>query len=159
MKYVAWLMVLLLLATVGGVGYLYMTANITVESITFYSQAALEQQALFDGLQQRSDNDTVLGTIFDHNPIGAVEDYALYTYTLHLINDSMLQADMIEIQVIPMDGDIVQVGDSWPRSLSSRSEGDISATILTKSGTHAVRELIVTYYIWGVPFQVKVTYG
>jgi hypothetical protein len=34
---------------------------------------------------------------------------------------------------------------------------DATATILTEKNMHAIREVTITYYIWGVPFTMKTT--
>ena len=159
MKYVAWLMVVLLLCAFGGFGYLYMTANIVVASIALSTQPAADQQALFDDLKARLENGTALGTVFQPAVSGGPEEYAFYTYTLHLKNQSFLQADMIEIQIVPMDGDVLQLRQTQAMAVGRRGEGDISGAILTKAGNHAVREIIITYYVWGIPFNIKTTYG
>jgi len=159
MKYIAALMVIVLLAAVGGTGYLYMTANLVVEATGLASHPASEQQATFDDLKTRMELNAVQGTLFDSEALGSAQDYVFYTYTLRLRNDCFLDMDMVEVQVVPVDGDILQIGSFQANGLPARSTGDISATILTRAGNHAVREIIVTYYVWGVPHTLKTTYG
>lgn len=159
MKYVAWFMVVLLLAAVAGVGYLYATAQVTVEALGAQAHEAQSQQATFDDLKRRLENGTVLGTVFQDDPLGDSADYAFFTYTVRLRNDSLLTADMIEIQIVPTDKDVLQMGDTSPKSLAPRSRGDITGTILTKRDSDAMREIIVTYYIWGRSFSITETYG
>ena len=53
----------------------------------------------------------------------------------------------------------MQLGDFSPKTLPARTTGDIQATILTDIGMHAVREVNVTYYMWGLPFTLRTTYG
>ena len=159
MKYVAALMVILLLAAIGGVGYLYMTANLVVEATGLTTCTALEQQATFDDLNTRMGLSAVQGTVFSPETLGKADDYAFYTSTLRLRNDCFLDMDMIEVQIVPAEGDVLQMGDLQPKGLPARSTGDISATILTANGNHGVREIIVTYYVWGVPHTLKTTYG
>ncbi len=59
----------------------------------------------------------------------------------------------------PMEGDVLQLGDTEPHSLDSGRDADLSATILTARGMHSVREATVTYYFWGIPFSTKLTVG
>ena len=70
-----------------------------------------------------------------------------------------LTADMVEVQVTPMDGDVMQLGVEGAHALPKRTTGDIQATILTKLGMHSVREINISYYMWGIPFHLKTTYG
>lgn len=159
MKYIAGLMVVILLAAIGATGYLYLTANLVIEATGLTTHTAYEQQATFDDLTQRIAHGSFQGTLFQNAPLGAVEDYVFYTYTLRLRNDCFLPLDMIEVQIVPVEGDVLQIGDTQPRSLAARSKGDISATLLTRSGGHNVREVLVTYYVWGIPLTLKETYG
>ena len=159
MKYAAIFMVLVLIASLVGVGYLYLTANVTVQAVGVTAVEASTQPALFEELARQVENRQVLGTAFSSVPLGSVENYQFYTYTVRLRNNSFVTADMVEVQVTPMEGDVLQIGDDTARALSARSTGDITATILTDVNMHSVRELIVTYYMWGVPFSLKTAYG
>ncbi len=159
MKYVAWVLVVLVVAALAGVGYLYATAQVVVETLGAQAHEAQSQQATFDDLKRRLENGSVLGTVFANGPLGDASEYAFVTYTVRLRNDSLITADMVEVQVVPMEEDILQMGGSAAKSLPARSRGDISGTILTKRNSGSMREIIVTYYIWGQPFTIKETYG
>ena len=86
-------------------------------------------------------------------------EYVYLTYTLRIRNDCLVPIDMIEVQVVPQTTDILQIGDLSVKSLDAKSEGDLTVQILAPKDTHSVRELIVTYYVWGVSFNLKTTYG
>ena len=159
MKYAAIFMVLVLIASLVGVGYLYLTANVTVQAVGVTAVEASTQPALFEELARQVENRQVLGTAFSSVPLGSVENYQFYTYTVRLRNNSFVTADMVEVQVTPMEGDVLQIGDDTARALPARSTGDITATILTDVNMHSVRELNITYYMWGVPFSLKTAYG
>ena len=159
MKYAAIFMVLLLIASLVGVGYLYLTANVTVQAVGVTAVEASTQPALFEELARQVENRQVLGTAYTSAPLGGIENYQFYTYTVRLRNYSFVTADMVEVQVTPLEGDVLQMGDDTARALPARSTGDITATILTDVNMHSVRELIVTYYMWGVPFSLKTAYG
>ena len=159
MKYAAIFMVLVLIASLVGVGYLYLTANVTVQAVGVTAVEASTQPALFEELARQVENRQVLGTAFSSVPLGSVENYQFYTYTVRLRNNSFVTADMVEVQVTPMEGDELQIGDDTARALPARSTGDITATILTDVNMHSVRELNITYYMWGVPFSLKTAYG
>ena len=132
MKPLAIILVILVLAALVGVGYLYFTANLTV---TFASVTATDPLTQTD------------------------EDYLFYTWTVHLENRSFLPADTVEIQVTPMNGDLLLYGDPAEHTLSARSSGNLSATVLTARSMHSVREAIITWYVWGLPFSTRVTLG
>ena len=158
MKYIAILSVLVLIVALVGVGYLYMNANIAVEAVSVIATDALSQEALFNELKNQVRLGAVIGTPY----VGAAElsgpeDYQFYTYTVRLRNDCSVPADMIELQVTPMAGDILQIGSTADVKLPAGQTADITATILTDVNMHAIREVTVTYYIWGVPFTMKTT--
>lgn len=159
MKYAAIISVILLVAALIGVGYLYMTATVTVEAVGVVAVEAANQPDVFEDLRQQQENGTVLGTSYVSTPLGGAEDYQFLTYTVRLKNNCFITADMVEVQVTPMDGDILQIGDATAYALTARTTGDITATILTDINMHSVRELNITYYMWGLPFSIKTTYG
>lgn len=159
MKVVAILSVLVLIASLVGVGYLYLTANVTVEAIGVVAVEASAQPEYFAQLKQQAESQQVVGTAFTSQPLGDAESYQFLTYTVRLKNSCFVTADMVEVQVTPMQGDVLQMADTSARALSARSTGDLTATILTDIGMHAVRELNITYYMWGIPFSLRTTYG
>ncbi len=67
--------------------------------------------------------------------------------------------DSIEVQVEPDDRDVLQLADGKVHSLDAKAQGDITATILTAADSHSIRELVVTYYVWGVSFSIRQTFG
>ena len=159
MKYAAIFMVLVLIAILVGVGYLYLTANVTVQAVGVTAVEASTQPALFEELARQVENRQVLGTAYTSAPLGSMDNYQFYTYTVRLRNNCFVTADMVEVQVTPMEGDVLQIGDDTARALPARATGDITATILTDVNMHSVRELNITYYMWGVPFSLKTAYG
>ena len=147
------------MAAIAGVGYLYTTARVVVEAVGAQAHEAQSQQPTFDELKRRLENGTVLGTVYRNEPLGDASEYAFVTYTVRLRNDTLIAADMVEVQIVPIDKDILQMGNTAVRSLSPRSKSDISATVLTERNSGSMREIIITYYIWGRPFRISETYG
>lgn len=159
MKYVAIITVLLLIACLVGVGYLYLTANVTVEAIGVVAVEAASQPDMFLNLARQVEDQRVVGTAYTTAPLGDASNYQFYTYTIRLKNNCFVTADMVEVQVTPMQGDVLQLADSSARALAARSTGDLSVTILTDINMHSVRELNISYYMWGVPFTIRTAYG
>ena len=160
MKAIAILMVIALVVAVCGVGYLYMTANVSVVAVGMTATEATVQQATFDKLKTDLAQNSLIGTLFQNDTeLGEAQAYQFYTYTVRLRNFSMLTCDMVELQVTPREGDGLQMGNEQSKALSAGATGDISATVLTSVESLPVRELIITYYVWGIPFTVKTTYG
>ena len=158
MKRFAIISVVLLLLTVIGVGALYLTANVTVIAQSVSVMEAAYQPELFSELSAQVRNGAVVGTPFvAAQELSGAEEYVLYTYTLRIENTTALPVEMVEIQITPMSGDILQIGSNDVLTLPAHTIGDISATILTSRDMHAVREVNITYYMWGIPFTIRTT--
>lgn len=142
------------------VGYLFLTAEVRVTSVAVEGVSAADDPAAFEALKTSVVDETFQGTLYQ-KPLewGESGDYVYLNYTLRLRNDCLVPIDMIEVQVVPQATDILQIGDFTVKSLDPKSEGDLSVRILVPKDTHSVRELIVTYYVWGVSFNLKTTYG
>lgn len=158
MKYFAILTVLILIVTLVGVGYMYMTASIAVEAVGVVATDAPSQVTLFEELREQLRLGAVLGTPYvAAQELSDAENYQFYTYTVRLRNNCAVSADMVELQVTPMAGDILQIGSFTDVKLPAKQTADVSATILTDRNMHPIREVTVTYYIWGAPFTLKTT--
>lgn len=158
MKYFAIVTVLILIATLVGVGYMYMNANIFVEAVGVVATEATTQEALFEELKEQLRLGAVVGTPYvAAQELSGAENYQFLTYTVRLRNNCAVAADMVEIQITPMSGDVLQIGSFEDVKLPAGQTVDVSATILTDINMHAIREVTVTYYIWGAPFTMKTT--
>ena len=148
MKRFAIVSVVLLLIALLGVGAMYMTSNVTV----------IAQGDLFTDLSAQVRAGAVVGTSFvAPQELSSAEDYVFYTYTFRLENNTTLPAEMIEVQITPMSGDILQIGSDQVLTMPAHTIGDVTATILTSKDMHAIREANITYYIWGIPFTIRTT--
>lgn len=158
MKRFAIICVALLLVTVLGVGAHYLTANVTILAQSVSAVEATNQQELFNSLASQVRTGAVVGTAYvTAQELSGAEDYVFYTYTFRLENNTSLPAEMLEVQITPMGGDILQIGSNQVLTLPAHSIGDLTATILTSRDMHAIREVNITYYIWGIPFTVRTT--
>lgn len=157
MKYAAIVMVIVLVASVCGVGWLYMTANVHIEALGVTALEAAAQPETFSALVRQTEGHALTGTVFSADDLRSAEHYQFLTFSVRLRNDCFLPADMVEVQITPMEGDVLQLGSDGAKMLPAQSTGDITTTILTDISMHSVREIVVTYYMWGMPFSVKAT--
>ena len=155
MKVAAILMLVVCLAALGGVGWLYLSASIEVAPVEVIATDALSQADYYALLKDQVEKDSFVGTRFSSEPLTAPENDMFYTYTVRVTNRTFRPAEVIELQVTPVSGDLLQIGDTEEHSLSSGRSLDLSATILTGKQGHNVRELTVTWYIWGLPFSTR----
>ena len=159
MKAFAVILIVLVLAAVGAVGYLYLKADLDVRFISCIATDAVSQAEYFNGLKSALASSSFVGTRFSSEEPGSPEQYQFLTYTVRLSNRAFLNADVIEIRITPMSGDVLQVGEEAQHSLPSGQDLDLSAMILTSRDMHSVREATVSYYFWGIPFTSKLTLG
>ena len=158
MKYFATISVLILIVALVAVGYLYMSSNLFVEAVGVTAMDAPSQITLFEELREQVRLGAVLGTPYvTARELSGAENYQFLTYTVRLRNDTAVPADMVELQVTPMAGDILQIGSYTDVKLPAKQTVDATATILTEKDMHPIREVTISYYIWGVPFTTKTT--
>ncbi len=159
MRPAAIILLILFLALAVLTGLLYFSANVTVTDIECIAEDAAEQEARFLQLREQAGAGTFTGTPFDTSGIGEAADCLFYTYTVHLRNETFLPLKAAEVQVSPMQDDLLQAPEDGPVTIPARGQGTVRAVILTKKGSHPVRELTLTYYLWGLPFSVKTAYS
>jgi len=150
----------LLLVAILLVGYLFLTAKVEIVSIQAQGIPAANDPQAFEAMKTAVEQETFYGTLYQRpaewkDP----SEYVFLDYTIRLRNNCLVPIDMIEVQVVPQPDDILQTADLQVKSLSLKSEGNLSARILVPKDAHPIRELIVTYYLWGVSGNVKAIYG
>ena len=150
------LLVVLVLLT----GYLFLMAEVRVTDISAQGVSAANDPEGFEALKQSIVTQTFMGTLYQKpEEWKDAGEYVYITYTVRVSNGCLVPIDMIEAQVVPLSSDILQTADFEVRSLNAKTDGELTVTILAPKDTHPVREIIVTYYVWGVSFNVKATYG
>lgn len=155
LKGLAIAMVAMLVVMVLMIAYLFLSAEVTVSVVgaeTLSAEATTQFVEHKEGLAE----ETFIGTVYQKpTQWKQPADYAYVTYTVHVKNGCLVPIEMIEVQVVPQPSDIAQIGNMQNASLSAKTEGDLTATILTSAGGNPARELIVSYYVWGVSFQLR----
>lgn len=156
LKITALVMSALLLVMVLMMAYLFMTAEVTAQVVSSVGVSAAEQEGYFSSLKKSVEEDTFIGTLYQ-KPTQWKEaaDYVYLQFSVNVHNGCLVPIDMIEVQVVPQPTDILQLRDQQVYSLNPKSDGIFNAAILAPKDTHPVRELVVTYYVWGVSFQIK----
>ena len=169
MKYVAVFMVgLVLLAAALGI-YTYANIKLQVAEIKLQAYPATQQETDFLGWQAAVDNGAVSGTAFAESIPGTADDYSYFVYTLRLRNRGLIDAEMVEIQPVPVNGDVLSYSTTDMASInantviSAGSERDVWNVIITSKqnqDNHIVtRSFYITYYIWGLPVTVTAVYN
>lgn len=158
MKYFAIISVLILIATLVGVSSLYLTDKVVVEATGAIAMEASANETLFDELAEQVRLNAVVGTSYVRDTtLGDASQYQFITYTVRLRNDTSVDAELCELQITPMNGDILQLGATDNVIVPAGQTVDVTATILTAVNMHPIREIIVSYYMWGAPFSLTTT--
>lgn len=113
-----------------------------------------EFQQLSDAVRQRS----LQGTVVQSEALSAAEDYSYYIYTLRIHNPGLVSAEMVELQIAPISEDVLFYGETGEIVIGPGETRDVRCVLLTRGTPHAVRDIYVTYYLWGHPYEVKFTY-
>lgn len=148
----------LLLVMLLMVGYLFMTAEVQVTDIRAQGTGITAEDLA--AIRTSIDENTFVGTLYQQ-PLEwkDASEYIYLDYSVKLLNNCLVPIDMIEAKIVPQSNDILQAGDLNVHSLDMKTEGDLKVRILTTKDTHPIREIIVTYYVWGVSFSLKTVYG
>ena len=148
----------LVLAAAGVLGYALFNTNLRVVGKSLEILPAAQRTAEFDALKTAVQRQSLLGTVLKSGEIGAAEDYSYYIYTLRLENKGLVPAEMVEMQISPIASDALFYCDTKETIIPAGETRDVWCVLLTEGTPHAVRDIFVTYYLWGHPQQVKYTY-
>lgn len=129
--------------------------------------AAAQQPAEFKRLQDAVKIRALIGTAFQNELPDPAEDYQLIVYTVQLHNKGLVPAKMAEMIISPSKDDILCYTDGSAEgklpdiSVPAGGKASIRCILLTKSAgkLNTVREAYISYYIWGNPITIKVTFG
>lgn len=169
MKYVAvFMVVLVLLATALGI-YTYANIRLEVAEIKLQAYPATQQETDFLGWQAAVDNGAVSGTAFTQSIPGTAEDYSYFVYSLRLRNKGLLAAEMVEIQPVPVNGDVLSYSTTDAAGINANTvidaggERDMWTVVITsrqnQENHFVTRSFYITYYVWGIPVTVTAVYN
>ena len=169
MKYVAIFMVVLVIAAAGLGAYTYANARLQVVSVELKTAAGGERVQEFTALQTAVDRGALNGTAFTESVPGTAADYSFFTYTFRLRNGGLIDAEMVEIQPIPANGDVLDYATADASQVNTNTivsaggERDVWSVVLTSAQNQTDRQVSrsfkITYYIWGIPMSVTAKYN
>ena len=158
MKTAAIILVVLVLAVGGLMGYGLFNTSLQITGKSLQTFSAQERQEEFTSLRIAMEQNSLLGTILHPGALSSPEEYSYYVYTLRLYNPGLVDAEMVEMQIAPMPQDILFYGPTEEIIIPAGQTRDIWCVLLTKGAQHAVRDLHITYYLWGHAHDIKYTY-
>ena len=158
MKKAAIVLMILLLGVAGTVGWALFNTDLKVIGKSVQTVPAAEREKEFAALREAVAQQSLIGTQIRGGELGSAADYSYYVYTLRLKNSGLVDAEMLEVQIAPLDGDVLFYGETEEVVLRAGETRDVWCVLLTAGTPHPVRDLYVTYYLWGHPQEVKYTY-
>ena len=158
MKTAAIVLIVLVLAAGGCLGYGLFNTSLQVIGKGLQTLPAQERAEEFEALRTALERNSLQGTLLRSGELGAASEYSYYVYTLRLHNPGLVEAQMVELQIAPLSPDILFYGETQEVTIPSGGTRDVWCVLLTQGTPHAVRDIYVTYYLWGHPHEVKFTY-
>lgn len=158
MRTAAIILLVLVLAVGGVLGWELFHTDLQVTGKALQTLPARDRAPQYDALRAAVARQSLLGTMLKKAEMGPAENYSYYIYTLRLKNNGLVPAEMVEMQVAPIENDVLFYGDTSETVIPPGEEKDVWVVLLTEGTPHSVRDLYVTYYLWGHPQEVKFTY-
>lgn len=158
MKTFAIVMMILVVALAGVMGYALFNTALVVEGKGMQVLSASQRMEDFEALREDIERGTVEGALFDGTVPMNAADYNFYVYTLRLKNNCLVPAEMVEVQLSPGGQDVLCYDEKALVTIAPGESRDVWCVLLTRGTPSAVRELTVTYYLWGNAQTVKYTY-
>lgn len=167
MRALALLLVLCVAAAGGTLLYAVIQATLAADIVPVQVIPALERPDEFARWQGALLRQSAQGTAFEKELNGSAQDYAFFVYSVSVANKGLLPARMVELQVAPGEGDVLSFTPAaslrqnvnLPVDIPAGGTRSVQCIVLTRVDGNAVRELYLTYYIWGTPHTIRLTYG
>ena len=168
MKFAAIVMALLVAIGLAVGVYTYANARLELVFVNETTALGLERAQDFAKLQEALDQNAMLGTAYIGSLGGSCTDYNFETYTFRLRNKGLIGAEMVEVQPVPVSGDMLAYTSLDPAQVNanvivpSRGEQDAYCVVLRSASqdefARMQRSFRITYYLWGIPRTMTVRY-
>ena len=159
MKAAGIILIIICIAALAGVVYYYASSSLTVSYVDCIATDPMSEPDLMQLLKEQLDNGTFTGMKLASDTSFSPAECLLYTWTVRISNRTRIPAKAAEIRIIPLSGDILQMPVPEETVIQPGEEGQITVTVLTGAKMHHVREAIVSWYLWGMPFSERITIG
>lgn len=147
------LAIAVLIVTIAGAGAVLYGIN-TIEPVIEQTQVnvtpAGEAQDVFDGVMEQVSHATFTGRLFDQPGMLSSGDCTFLTYTVRLVNKGFFPAEWVSLDIVPIEGDVLQLDNVKANVLAPGSRGDIAATILhAGDAADTQRAFAINCYVFG----------
>ena len=150
MKVLAIAMLIVTIAGAGAVLYGINTLVPVIEQTQVNATPAAQAQEIFDSAMAQVNNAAFTGRIFAQPGALESDECTFLTYTVRLRNKGFFPAEWVSLDIVPAEGDVLQLDNVQANVLASGSQGDIAATILhTGDAAQTQRSFVVNCYVFG----------
>ena len=96
---------------------------------------------------------------YSDEELGDVSGYALTDVNVILTNRGLFDAEWLNVQPEPLDGDIAVYSLSGDGSdVPARGTGHVNLKLITRADASAPRTLKIQYYVYGISRTIEVNY-
>lgn len=138
-------------------GYVIKTSELSVTSGGAVVESAADRSDAFEGIRQMSAVGSDEITMFQNKIEAGAEQYSFVTYTLRLRNLNLLDAEWLQLDITPADGDVLMLKPAV-EDVAAFNEQLITVVLMTDRTTASyTRSATLTYYVYGHPVTIPVT--
>ncbi|MBQ7051247.1 MAG: hypothetical protein IJN79_00405 [Clostridia bacterium] len=141
-----------LIATIAGalaVLYALNTMAPVIEQATVMVTPAEQAQEVFDQTISSLREGTFAGRVYADAQQLSAQDCAFVTVTARLRNRGFFPAEWLSMEIMPVQGDLVQLDNYGANVLNVGSQGDLSATMLCMGEGQGARSFSIACYVFG----------
>lgn len=154
MRTIAKLLTVLAVLALLLLGYVVYTSKLIVNFDSMSVTSCADQPETFSACREMAQKGaseiTMLGDLPGYDPL----EYQFVTYTVDVRNLNLLSAEWMDLTLTGEPGDVMQIN---PRAqdLAAFNSGKISVMLMTsRSVTNLTRRAVLSYYVYGRPYQV-----
>ena len=118
---------------------------------------AQEMKSNYEAVRQAVTNGSLQGVVYHAEALREAEACSFQFFTLSLENRGLLPAEMTELQLTPFSQDICAYLSRQEVIIPPGGKKDVVLTLLTAGASPTVRDVTVTYYLWGHLYRQKLT--
>lgn len=167
MRKFAVLLLLVALTVLGATLWGYANARLELSTQSVRALEGEQYAQRFGKLKEQLRSGAVRGLVYEAGALGEASDYTILEYTIAVRNKGFIRAQMVEAIIQPLRGDVLCYSQQEADSIDVNTSLEVvpgrqlmlRVYLLTRKDLHAVRDIQVSYYIWGHPFIIKVKYG
>ncbi len=158
MKGVAIALIVAVFLAAGVIGYGLFNTTVQVIGKGLNTVPAADLQGDFEALRTAVSQGSFQGTVFKSGELGDARNYTQRVYLLRIKNPGLVRAEMVELQIAPIAQDVLFYGETGEIDIAPGETRDVWCVLLTEGETHDVRDIVITYYLWGHAHEVRFTY-